>query len=179
MLTQSIPRVKGYPSPGSARPTTFGFGGEIRPSARDARGGRRSSLALLGGRSLHTDALVRTVRTDHRDLGVVDSPDAHVSVLTSGGRVRPADDLVLAGLVDDAIAELEVHRQDPARRWCCVGGLLLWLRLRHRRASAHRAPRLGPPAKASAPTRCRLRSSTSAPSPLCRRWLANPSRHTG
>jgi hypothetical protein len=53
------------------------------------------------------------------------SPDAHVSVLPSGGCVRAADDLVLASLVDDAIPELEVHGQDPARRWCCVGGLLL------------------------------------------------------
>jgi len=47
---------------------------------------------------------VRAVRPDHRDLGVVDAPDAHVSVLPSGGRVRPANDLVLARFVGGAAA---------------------------------------------------------------------------
>ena len=63
--------------------------------------GRRptSPLALLG--TLHTDAFVRGVRADHRDLGVVDSSDAHVGALPGCARVRSTDDLVLAGLVSE------------------------------------------------------------------------------
>ena len=37
------------------------------------------------------------------DLGVVDPPDAHVSVLPGCGRVRATDDLVLARLVRSPI----------------------------------------------------------------------------
>jgi hypothetical protein len=44
--------------------------------------------------------------------------DADVRVLPGVRRVRSADDFVLAGLVHDAVADLELHRKDAL-----LGGL--------------------------------------------------------
>jgi hypothetical protein len=71
------------------------------------------SVSVIAQRvALHANPLVRGVRPDHRDLGVVDSSDAHVGALPGCGRVRATDDLVLAGLVGEAVADLKLHRED-------------------------------------------------------------------
>src|SRR5206468_12126828 len=63
--------------------------------------------------------------------GLADSLDAHARVLATGRRIRPTDDFPLSRLVDKAIPDLELHRQDAARRW--RRRLLLGLRLSLRR----------------------------------------------
>jgi len=56
--------------------------------------------------SPHADPLVRAPGPDHPDVGI-HALHANVGALPARGRVRPTDDLILAGLVDNAIAELE------------------------------------------------------------------------
>ena len=55
---------------------------------------------------------MRAVSPDHRHLGVIDSPHADVQVLPHIRRVRAANDLVVAGLVGQAIADLEINRAE-------------------------------------------------------------------
>src|SRR5262245_4102081 len=66
----------------------------------------------------HRDALVRAVRADYLHVGV-DAPHAHVGGLPARGRVRPVDNLVLAGLVLEP-SPIRSYRQDvrcgPRRR---------------------------------------------------------------
>jgi len=84
----------------------------------------------------------------------------------------------LASLVDEAVAQLKIHRQYPTHRRR-NRGLLLGLRLSHRLVAVRLAPRPGRHAMASPPIRCQSRSSASAPSRSCRRSRASPSRRTG
>jgi hypothetical protein len=44
--------------------------------------------------------------------GLADSPDADARGLAACRRVRPADDLPLAGLVGEAFADLKLHREE-------------------------------------------------------------------
>jgi hypothetical protein len=53
-------------------------------------------------RSFHRDPLMRGPRPDHRDVGVIDSLDANVNIFPAVRRVRPADDFIPSGLVDEA-----------------------------------------------------------------------------
>src|SRR4029453_16717794 len=70
---------------------------------------------LPWSRPLHTDALVRAPRSDLRDLGLADLLDADVcvlSVLSGVPEIGPARDLPLSRFVDEAISELELHREN-------------------------------------------------------------------
>src|SRR6266581_8359706 len=91
-----------------------------------------SSLALLGGRALHADPLVRAPGPELGGGGIADPLDADTRVLPPGRRVGPGDDLPLAGLVGEAIADLKLHRQDPAGGSGRRLALLLGPRLSHR-----------------------------------------------
>jgi len=55
-----------------------------------------------------------------------------IIVAPARGRVRAADDLVLAGLVGEVIAESELRRQDSSRGRALGLALLLGLRSSHR-----------------------------------------------
>jgi len=48
------------------------------------------------------------------DRGLADSQDANARVLATCRRIRPADDFPFSRLVDQAIPDLEIHRQDAA-----------------------------------------------------------------
>jgi len=61
---------------------------------------------------------MRAPAPDLRALGLArltDLPNTDAGVLPGVRRVWPADDLPLAGLIDQAIPELQIHRQDPGR----------------------------------------------------------------
>ena len=47
-----------------------------------------------------------------RSGGLINSPDARVDTLAACTRVRPAGDFPLAGLVGEAVSDLEVPRED-------------------------------------------------------------------
>jgi hypothetical protein len=49
---------------------------------------------------------------DVRLLDQLDALDTYIRVLAGGGRLRSPDDLVLVGLVYEAITDLQLHRQD-------------------------------------------------------------------
>jgi hypothetical protein len=69
------------------------------------------SVSVIGQRvALHANPLVRGVRPDHRDLGVVDSSDAHVDVFPHLRRVRATDNFVLSSLVGQPITDPKLHR---------------------------------------------------------------------
>src|SRR5215471_2519098 len=63
-------------------------------------------------RSPHADELVRAPGPQVGELGLADLPHARVRVLARRGHERSADDLPLAGLVIESIADLELHRED-------------------------------------------------------------------
>jgi hypothetical protein len=67
---------------------------------------------------------------NHRDVGVIDATHAHMNVLTASRHVGPADHLALAARVHEAVADLQLHRQDAL-----LGGrrlaLLFQTRLNH------------------------------------------------
>ena len=44
--------------------------------------------------------------------GLINSPDASLNTLAACGRMRSAGDFPLAGLVGEAVSDLEVHRED-------------------------------------------------------------------
>src|SRR5207245_2753101 len=88
--------------------------------------------------------------------------DADVHRLAPGGGVRTPDYLPLGALIEEAIAELELHRQDAdlcrlRSVWFLLG------RLSHLAVAARPALHPGPLAKASAPTRTRSRSASAVP----------------
>ena len=62
--------------------------------------------------STYANALVRAAGSCLDDIWLADLLDADVGVLARIGRVRPADDLPLGGLVGEAIADLKFHRKD-------------------------------------------------------------------
>src|SRR5262249_42692373 len=68
-----------------------------------------SSLALLGAGSLHADTLVRAPRSEVGGARLIDSLNADMRDLAADCRVRSADHFPLAGLVGEAVAELELH----------------------------------------------------------------------
>jgi hypothetical protein len=76
-----------------------------------------SSLALLGGRLPHGDLLVRAPRPQIGDVRLADPLNANVRGLATRCRVGPADDLSLAGLVGEAVADLKLHWEDAACGW--------------------------------------------------------------
>jgi hypothetical protein len=85
-------------------------------------GGRRRRRSC----SLHVDSLVRAPRS-YRGNGWLANPvDANAGVLPACCRVRLADDFPLPGLVDEAVTDPKLHRQDAARGRRC--GLTLFLR---------------------------------------------------
>src|SRR6266446_2459327 len=84
-----------------------------------------SSVALLGGRTPHGDALVRAPGPYCGDGWIADPLDASMGGLAAHRRVRSVDDLPLAGLVGEAIADLKLHRQDLAASRRCRLALLL------------------------------------------------------
>ena len=51
-------------------------------------------------------------------VGLADSLDANASVLAACRCVRPTDDLPLAGLIDEPVADPKLHPQDAARGGC-------------------------------------------------------------
>ena len=53
---------------------------------------------------------MRSPAPNHRHLGVIDSLDTHVDVFPHSRRVRLADDLPLAGLVGESVADSDLHR---------------------------------------------------------------------
>ena len=44
--------------------------------------------------------------------GLTNPSDANAGVLAAGRRIRPADDFLLAGLVDESVAGPDLHRED-------------------------------------------------------------------
>src|SRR5206468_12331278 len=49
--------------------------------------------------------------------GLADSLDANARSLATCRRIQPADGFPLARLIDQAISDLELHRQDSDHRW--------------------------------------------------------------
>src|SRR2546426_1231718 len=68
------------------------------------------SEALL--RRPHADALVSDPRPILHRGGLINSPDASADTLAACGRVRSAGDFPLAGLVGEAVSDLEMQRED-------------------------------------------------------------------
>ena len=60
----------------------------------------------------HTDALVSNPRPILRCGGLINSPDASIDTFAACNRVRLAGDFPLAGLVGEAVPDLEVSRED-------------------------------------------------------------------
>jgi len=58
------------------------------------------------------DALVSKPRPIRYGAGLINSPDASVDTLAACSRVRSAGDFPIAGLVGEAVADLEVSRED-------------------------------------------------------------------
>ena len=85
------------PSDGTAEIDTIGWNGARRAV---------KSLAC-------SDPLGRAPYPDHLRTGI-NALHADVGGLPSGRRVRSADDLLLAGLIGEAIADPKLHRQDLA-----------------------------------------------------------------
>jgi hypothetical protein len=81
-----------------------------------------SSTVIAASCSFHHDPLVRRPTPDAAGGGIVNAPDAHMNVLARMRRIRSADDVVLAGLVDEAIAELQLHgRTRCSAEVACAG----------------------------------------------------------
>src|SRR5712691_7693214 len=99
----------------------------VIPLVRIRGGGyeQSSSLLRLGGRTPHGDALVRGPGPYCGDGWIADPLDASMGGLAAHRRVRSVDDLPLAGLVGEAIADLKLHRQDLAASRRCRLALLL------------------------------------------------------
>src|SRR5262247_2087105 len=79
----------------------------------------------------HCNPLVRRIGSNHRDPGVIDALDSYVGALAHIRRVRWADHLVLAGLIREPIAYMELHREDAALGRRLRIALLLGARLSH------------------------------------------------
>jgi len=71
-------------------------------------------FALLGSRAFHADALVRAPGPHLHAAGLADPLDANTRALAARRRVGPTDDFPLSALVGEAIADVELHRQDLA-----------------------------------------------------------------
>src|SRR6266436_9477753 len=69
---------------------------------------------------------------------LIHPPDTSMDALAARGAIRPYRDLPLPGLIDEPVADLELHRQDPSRRRARGRGLLLGPRFSHWRVvSSH------------------------------------------
>src|SRR6266566_3965334 len=90
-----------------------------------------SSLALLGARALHADALVRAPDPDLGATGLAHPLNADAGVLPAGRRVRSAHHFPVAGLVGESVADLKLHRQDATLGGRCWLALLLGSRPSH------------------------------------------------
>jgi hypothetical protein len=71
-------------------------------------------MSDLSHREFHADALVRAPRSHHRDLGVIDSPHADVNVFPGVRCIRAANDLVVAGLIGQPVADPQQHGEDTS-----------------------------------------------------------------
>jgi hypothetical protein len=74
-----------------------------------------SRLALLGGRSPHTDALGSVPISYLPTVGLTDSLDTRVDDPAASCAVGRADYFPFAGRVRDVVADLKFHRQDGGR----------------------------------------------------------------
>jgi len=72
-------------------------------------------FGLLGSRSLHTDPLVRAPGPILSGGRLIHPPDTSMDVLAAWGGIRPYRDLPFPGLIDEPVADLELHREDPFR----------------------------------------------------------------
>jgi hypothetical protein len=70
--------------------------------------------AAIGGHSCspHTDPLMRPPAPELDGVGLGHTSDAHVGRLSVCGEARPRDHFPQAGNLDEAIADLELHRQE-------------------------------------------------------------------
>src|SRR2546427_1129681 len=72
-------------------------------------------FALLDSRSLHADPLVRTPVPLFDSVGLIDPPDTSMDGLPTWRRVGSYGDFPVAGLVDEAVADLELHGEQAGR----------------------------------------------------------------
>ena len=99
--------------------------------------------------SPHRDALMLAPDPDLSHIRPADLLDADVGVLPCIRRVRPTRDLPRSGLVDEPVADLELHRKDPLlggarRRRLVLLALLLGPRPSHSLVEPARASNLTP-----------------------------------
>src|SRR4029077_1411329 len=105
-------------------------GGNIARSRCVLSRAPKQRVGLRKSPSPHRDALMLAPDADLGHIWLADLLDADVGVLPCIRRVRPTRDLPHSGLVDEPVADLELHRKDPL-----LGGLprhLLTLLLRPR-----------------------------------------------
>src|SRR2546422_11321797 len=72
-------------------------------------------FALLGSRSLHRDPLVCAPGPILSGGRLIHPPDTRMNVLAAWGGIRPYRDLPFPGLIDEPVADLELHRQHAGR----------------------------------------------------------------
>src|SRR3989442_14046570 len=77
-----------------------------------ARPSPDSDLSETLLRRPHADALVSDPRPILHRGGLIDPPHGSVNTLAACRRVRSAGDFPLAGLVGEAVSDLEVQRED-------------------------------------------------------------------
>jgi len=76
-----------------------------------------SSLALLGGRPPHRDPFVRAPGPILSGGGLIHPPNTSMDVLAAWGGIRLYRDLPFPGLINEPVADLELHRQNTACGW--------------------------------------------------------------
>src|SRR2546428_8796634 len=72
-------------------------------------------FALLGSRSFHRDPLVCAPGPLLSGGGLIHPPDTSMDVLAAWGGIRPYRDLPFPGLIDEPVADLQLHREDAGR----------------------------------------------------------------
>jgi len=85
-----------------------------RATIRQAQRNRRSSLAFLVSRPSHGDSFVGAPASYLLRCRISHPLKASMGVLSATSRVRSADDFPLSRLIGQTIADLELHREDPA-----------------------------------------------------------------
>ena len=81
-----------------------------------------SSVALRACHASHADALVRAPGPLVDRVRLIDPPDTSMNGLPTWRRIGPYGDFPLAGLVGQAIADLELHRENAGRLGGRQGG---------------------------------------------------------
>src|SRR2546428_6487671 len=72
-------------------------------------------FALLGSRSFHRDPLVCAPGPILSGGRLIHPPDTSMDVLAAWGGIRPYRDLPFPGLIDEPVADLQLHRQHAGR----------------------------------------------------------------